>query len=67
MGHGTDKIGMEKDGFWAIDYNGNYVWDGVGADRFAGFGADFRYTGCGRLGWEWQSQNRILQKRILVD
>ena len=37
-GNGRIKIGVEKDGIWAIDYNGNYVWDGVGADRFAGFG-----------------------------
>jgi len=29
---------MEINGFWATDYNGNYVWDGVVTDRFAGFG-----------------------------
>jgi len=37
-GTGKDKIGSEKDGFWAVDYNGNYVWDGAVIDRFAGFG-----------------------------
>ena len=37
-GDGKDEIGMEIIGFWAIDYNGNYVWDGVGDDRFAGLG-----------------------------
>ena len=36
-GTGKDKIGVEKDGFWAIDYNGNYVWDGAVTDRFAAF------------------------------
>ena len=33
-----EKMGSFKDGFWAIDYNGNFVWDGVVTDRFAGFG-----------------------------
>ena len=34
----SSKIGVYKDGFWAIDYNGNYQWDGAQIDKFAGFG-----------------------------
>lgn len=35
---GSDEIGSFANGFWAIDYNGNYQWDGVVSDRFAAFG-----------------------------
>ena len=37
-GTGKAKIGSFKGGFWAIDYNGNYVWNGAVIDRFAAFG-----------------------------
>jgi hypothetical protein len=30
---------MEINGFWATDYNGNYLWEGAVTDRFAGFGS----------------------------
>ena len=59
-GTGTDKIGVELDGIWAIDYNGNYVWDGAVTDRFAGFGqsgdnpvvGDWDGTGRDKIGSE---------------
>jgi hypothetical protein len=37
-GAGTDKIGVFRDGFWIIDFNGNYAWDGPSIDKVAGFG-----------------------------
>jgi PKD repeat protein/FtsP/CotA-like multicopper oxidase with cupredoxin domain len=33
------KIGVFQDGFWILDYNGNFTWDGTsGGDLVAGFG-----------------------------
>jgi hypothetical protein len=37
-GAGTDKIGVFRNGFWIIDFNGNYAWDGPSIDKVAGFG-----------------------------
>jgi hypothetical protein len=36
-GSGTAKIGIYRNGFWVLDYNGNGVYDG-GVDKFYGFG-----------------------------
>ena len=36
-GDGKTEIGFFKDGFWSIDYNGNYVWDGVVTDKLYSF------------------------------
>jgi DMSO/TMAO reductase YedYZ molybdopterin-dependent catalytic subunit len=35
-----DKIGVFRNGFWILDYNGNFQWDGLeaGGDIVAGFG-----------------------------
>jgi hypothetical protein len=40
-GNHQDKIGLFRNGFWILDYNGNYVWNGLGTgnDLVAGFGA----------------------------
>jgi PKD repeat protein len=40
-GNHQDKIGLFRNGFWILDYNGNYVWNGPGTgnDLVAGFGA----------------------------
>jgi DMSO/TMAO reductase YedYZ molybdopterin-dependent catalytic subunit len=40
QGTGQDKIGVFRDGFWILDGNGNYAWDGTGTgnDIVAGFG-----------------------------
>jgi hypothetical protein len=37
---GRDEIGVFRDGFWILDYNGNFQWDGTGTgkDIVAGFG-----------------------------
>jgi hypothetical protein len=42
-----DKIGIFRDGFWIIDYNGNHRWDGPPDDKVAGFGqaGDIPVTG----------------------
>jgi hypothetical protein len=44
---GKDKIGIFRSGFWIIDYNGNYRWDGPPDDKVAGFGmvGDIPVTG----------------------
>jgi C1A family cysteine protease len=41
LGTGKDKIGVFRNGFWILDGNGNYLWDGTGTgnDIVAGFGA----------------------------
>jgi hypothetical protein len=38
---GQDKIGVFRNGFWILDYNGNYQWNGLGTgnDLVAGFGS----------------------------
>jgi PKD repeat protein len=33
-----DNIGLFRNGFWILDYNGNYRWDGEPGDKVAGFG-----------------------------
>jgi type VI secretion system Hcp family effector len=40
-GSGQDKIGLFRNGFWILDYNGNFQWNGIGTgnDLVAGFGA----------------------------
>jgi hypothetical protein len=35
---GTDRIGVFRNGFWILDYNGNFIWEGSPADKVAGFG-----------------------------
>jgi hypothetical protein len=49
---GTDKIGIFRNGFWIIDHNGNYVWDGSSDDKVAGFGmaGDIPVTGKWNIG-----------------
>ena len=39
-GDGRTKVGYYLNGFWALDYNGNGVYDGTGpgGDKFYGFG-----------------------------
>ena len=39
-GDGRTKVGYYLNGFWALDYNGNGIWDGTGArgDKFYAFG-----------------------------
>jgi len=39
-GDGKTKIGVYSNGFWFLDYDGNYVWDGgnVGVDKAVGWG-----------------------------
>jgi len=40
-GDGRTKIGVYSAGYWALDYNGNGVWDGPsGGDRLIGFGGN---------------------------
>jgi hypothetical protein len=34
----TDKLGVFRNGFWILDYNGNLAWDGPPKDKAAGFG-----------------------------
>jgi hypothetical protein len=34
----TDKLGVFRNGFWILDYNGNSVWDGSTTDKVVGFG-----------------------------
>jgi outer membrane protein assembly factor BamB/PKD repeat protein len=36
--NGKDKLGVFRDGFWIIEYNGNYQWDGPPDDKVSGFG-----------------------------
>jgi hypothetical protein len=37
-GNANHEIGVFRNGFWILDYNGNYLWDGPGDDKVAGFG-----------------------------
>ena len=40
-GDGKTKVGFYYKGFWALDYNGNGVWDGPsGGDRFIALGGN---------------------------
>ena len=41
-GSGTSKIGLYRNGFWTLDYNGNGTYDGTGTgqDRFIAFGGN---------------------------
>jgi PKD repeat protein len=53
-----DKIGFFRNGFWLLDYNGNYQWDGPSVDRTAWLGqaldnttiGDWGGTGNGKIG-----------------
>ena len=40
-GSGTAKIGIfnPTQGWWLLDYNGNYAWEGAGTDRFLKWGS----------------------------
>jgi len=40
-GTGATKIGIfnPTQGWWLLDYNGNYVWEGAGTDRFLKWGS----------------------------
>ena len=40
-GDGPTKIGVVNQGFWFLDYDGNYVWDGGTTDKIAGWGPDW--------------------------
>jgi hypothetical protein len=37
-GSSQDKIGVFRNGFWILDKNGNFLWDGETDDTVAGFG-----------------------------
>ena len=37
-GDGRSKIGVFHNGFWTLDYNGNFKWDGLTEDRFVALG-----------------------------
>ena len=37
-GDGRTKLGVFHNGFWSLDYNGNFAWDGSGKDRFIALG-----------------------------
>jgi hypothetical protein len=37
-GDGRTKIGVVNQGFWFLDYGGNYAWDGGTTDKIAGWG-----------------------------
>jgi hypothetical protein len=51
-GDGKTEIGSFKDGFWAVDYNSNYIWNGAVSDRFAGFGLTGDTPIVGKLSWK---------------
>jgi parallel beta-helix repeat protein len=34
----TGKLGVFRNGFWILDYNGNFIWDGTPSDKVVGFG-----------------------------
>jgi hypothetical protein len=34
----TIKLGVFRNGFWILDYNGNYQWDGTVSDKVISFG-----------------------------
>lgn len=40
-GSGTTKVGVfnSGQGFWVLDYNGNFVWDGTDTDKFFRWGS----------------------------
>lgn len=48
-GSGTAKIGLNVNGFWVLDLNGNGSYDGIGVgqDRVTGFGGNRLHSALG--------------------
>jgi hypothetical protein len=53
-GDGRTKLGLYSQGFWFLDYDGNYAWDGGVADKVFGFG----WTGAKPMVGDWNGDGR---------
>ncbi len=53
-GDGKTKIGVYVDGFWFLDYDGSYTWDGGAADKVAGWG----WTGTTPVVGDWNGDGK---------
>jgi hypothetical protein len=56
-------VGVNHQGFWVLDYNGNQIWDGSGIDRFIALGGnageipivgDWNGDGRTKVGFFWK-------------
>ena len=53
-GDGRTKIGVYSNGFWFLDYNGDYVWDGGIFDKQIGWG----WAGVTPIVGDWNGDGR---------